>query len=135
MEQEKVALIINSASYDRVSYALSIANVSAAHLKDVYVLFTYGGILRLLENKADVVGEETTAWMQENIKKGLKKGTIPKISDMLSFSRGFGVKIFACSGAMAFHNITKEELAMVDDVMGISQFLEKVQGASTVLYI
>jgi len=135
MEQEKVALIVNSASYDRVSYALSIANISAAHLKDVYVFFTYGAILRLLKGKADEVGEETNAWLRESIKKGLEKGTMPRISEMLSFSKGFGVKIYACSGAVAFHNISKEEMPLVDEIMGISEFLEKVSGASVILYV
>ncbi|MCJ7634055.1 DsrE family protein [Candidatus Bathyarchaeota archaeon] len=135
MEQQKVALIVNSASYDKVSYALTIANVSAAHLKDVYVLFTYGAILRLLDARADEIGEETDAWMRESIKKGLENGTIPRISMMLSFLKGFGVKIFACSGAMAFHNIAKEDLTTVDGIMGVSEFLEKVEGACTMLYI
>jgi len=135
MAQDKVALIINSASYDKVSYALSIANVSAAHLKDVYVFFTYGAVLRLLGDGVDEVGEETDAWLRESIRKGLEKGTMPRIYEMFSFSKGFGVKIYACSGAVAFHNIAKEELPLVDEVMGISEFLEKVEGASMVLYV
>lgn len=135
MSQEKFALIVNSASYDRVSYALSIANVSAADLKDVYVFFTYGAILRLLEDKADEIGEETEAWLRGPIREGLEKGTIPRVSEMLSFAKGFGVKLYACSAAVAFHKIPREELTMVDEIMGISAFLEKMQGASVLLYI
>jgi len=135
MGQEKMALIVNSASYDRVSYALSIANISAAQLKDVYVFFTYGAVLRLLEGRADEVGEETDAWVRKSVKKGLEKGTMQKISELLQFSKGFGVKIYACSAAIAFHDISEEELVTVDGVMGISSFLEKAQGASLVLYI
>jgi peroxiredoxin family protein len=135
MQQEKVALIVNSASYDKVSYALSIANISAAHLKDVYVFFTYGAVLRLLKDRVDEVGEETDAWLRESVRKGLEKGTMPRISELLSFSKGFGVKVYACSGATAFHDIRKEEMPLVDEVMGISEFLEKVEGASIVLYV
>jgi peroxiredoxin family protein len=135
MAQEKMALIVNSASYDRVSYALSIANISAAQLKDVYVFFTYGAVLRLLEGKADEVGEETDAWVRESVKKGLENGTMQRISELLDFSKGFGVKIYACSAAVAFHDIAKEELVALDGIMGISSFLEKVQGASPILYI
>jgi len=135
MGQDKVALIVNSASYDKVSYALSIANISAAHLKDVCVFFTYGAILRLLKDRADEIGEETDAWLREPIKKGLEKGTMPRVSEMLSFAKGFGVKIYACSGATAFHNITKEEMPLADEIMGISGFLERVEGASMVLYV
>ena len=62
MDPTKVALIVNSSSYERVSYALSIATISAAHLKDVHVLFTYGAVRRLVKGKTDDVGEETDAW-------------------------------------------------------------------------
>ena len=134
-DQEKMALIVNSASYDRVSYALTIANISAANLKDVYVFFTYGAVLRLLEDRADEVGEETNAWIRGSVEKGLEKGTMQRISELLQFSKGFDVKIYACSAAIAFHNIKEEELVAVDGVMGISSFLEKTQGASSILYI
>ena len=59
MPTEKISIIINSASYDRVDYALVIASTSAATGKEVLVLFTYGAITRLVENKADEIGEET----------------------------------------------------------------------------
>ena len=134
-DQEKVALIVNSASYDRVSYALSIANISAANLKDVYVFFTYGAVLRLLADRADEIGEETNAWIRESAKKGLENGSMRRISELLQFAKSFGVKIYACSAAIAFHNIREEELVTIDGVMGISSFLEKVQGASSILYI
>ena len=135
MEQEKIGLIVNNAAYDRVSNALSIANVLAAQLRDVHVFFTYGAIIRLRTGKADELGKETENWMLELIKIGLEKDTIPRISEMLSFSKGFGVKIYACSAAKKFHDIPEEELKITDGVIGISEFLEKVQGASTILYI
>lgn len=91
--------------------------------------------MRLRTGKADELGEETDKWMLEPIKKGLENGTIPRISEMLSFSKGFGVKIFACSAAKAFHNIPEEELLKTDGIIGISEFLEKIQGPSTILYI
>jgi len=130
-----VAIIINSPSYDRVSYALSIAAISAGHFKEVHVLFTYGAIRRLLKGKVDVVEEETDAWIRGNIRLGLEKGSIPKISDMIFHLKGFGGKVYACVAAMAFHNITKDELIEeVDEVTGISTFLEKTEGA-TMLYV
>jgi len=42
----------------------------------------------------------------------------------------------ACVAAMAFHNIVKDELVEeVSEVTSISTFLEKVEGASTMLYV
>jgi len=135
-EQGKVAIIINSASYDRVAYALTIASTSAAVGKEVHVLFTYGAISRLLKGKADEIGEETDTWIREHVTLGSLTGAIPKISELLSNLKRFGGKVYTCVSAMALHNIMKNELTEeVDEVTSITAFLEKVEGASVMFYV
>jgi len=135
MEQTKVAIIINNSSFDRVSYALTVASTSAAHLKDVHVLFTYGAVLRLVKDRADDIGEETDAWIRKEIRLGLEKGHMKKVSEMINYLKGFGGKIYACSAAIAFHNIEINTLGeSVDEIIGISSFLERTDGG-TILYI
>ena len=135
MEQVKVAIIINNPSFDRVSYALNIASTSAAYFKEVHVLFTYGAVRRLVKDKADDVGEETDAWIRKDIEVGVEKGYIKRISEMISYLNGFSGKIYACSAAILFHRITKNDLIdEVDEIIGIATFLEKTEGA-TMLYI
>ena len=135
MEQTKVGLIINNSSFDRVSYALTVASTLAAHFKEVHVLFTYGAVLRLIKNRADDIGEETNAWIRKEIKSGLETGHMKKISEMINYLKGFGGRIYACSAALAFHNIAITDLGeAVDEVTGISSFLEKTDGA-TMLYV
>lgn len=135
MEQRKVAIIINNSSFDRVSYALTVASTSAAHFKEVHVLFTYGAVRRLVKDKADDIGEETEEWMRKEIELGIEKGYMKKISEMMNYLKGFGGKIYACSAAIAFHNIAINDLGeVVDEVIGISSFLEKTDGA-IMLYI
>ena len=134
--QGRVALIINSASYDRVAYALTIASTSAAVGKEVHVLFTYGAILRLRKGKADEIGEETDTWIRECVTLGLVTGAIPKISELLDNLKKFGGKVYTCVSAMALHNIMEDELTEeVNGVIGITTFLEKAEGASTTLYV
>jgi peroxiredoxin family protein len=135
MEQAKVAIIINNSSFDRVSYALTVASTSAAHFKEVHVLFTYGAVLRLIKDRADDIGEETDAWIRKEIKLGLEKGHMKKISEMINYLKGFGGKIYACSAAIAFHKIALNTLVeAVDEIIGISSFLERTDGAA-MLYI
>lgn len=135
MEQAKVAIIINSSSYDRVSYALTIAATSAAHLNEVHVLFTYGAVCRLVRGKADEVGEETDAWLREAIVSGIEQGQMKRISEMISYLKGFGGTIYACSAAIAFHHLIKNDLIEeVDEITGISTFLDKTNGA-TMIYV
>lgn len=134
---EKVALIINSASYDRVEHALTIATMSATLGKETHVLFTHSGLIRLKKGFTDKIGEETEAWKREAIKAGIKKGSMRKISELLTELKRFGGKIYACPAAMAFHSVTKDELIEeVDKVCGIATFLEEsAKDASLTLYI
>jgi peroxiredoxin family protein len=133
MPQEKLALIINNASYDRVAYALSIAAVSAAQFTQVHVLFTYGAIIRLIKDQTDSIGNETESWLRAQVIIGRDTKTIPRISEMIAHLKGFSGKIYACSAAMALHEIAKEELIdEVDEILGIASFLQRTESANLV---
>lgn len=134
--KEKVAIVINSASYERVEYALTVALSSAAVGKEVYILFTYGAVIRLKRGDTDKVGEETSEWMKEPIRIGLKRGSIQKVSELLKNLKRLGARIYACVAAMALHNLTKDELVEeVDEVTGIASFLESVEEATGIIYV
>jgi len=132
--QKKMALIINSASYELVAFALSLATAAAALGNEVSVLFGYGGLVRLQKGFTDQVGEETAGWVRKQIKAGIKKGSVSKISEMLETLRRLGGKVYACPTAMALHNLIRSELIDgVDKVCGLAQFLtEDVEDARTI---
>ena len=133
MSQKNLAIIINNAAYDRVAYALSIAAVSAAQFTQVHVLFTYGAIIRLTKDQTDNIDDETESWLRPQIRKGREAKTIPLISEMISHLKGFGGKIYACTAAMALHEITAEDLIdEVDDILGIASFLQRTESADLV---
>lgn len=133
MSQKTIALIINSAAYDRVAYALSIAAVSAAQFTQVHVLFTYGAIIRLTKEHTDTIGNETESWLRTHVQKGRESNTIPLISEMISHLKGFGGKIYACTAAMALHELSLEDLIdEVDDALGIASFLQRTEPADLV---
>lgn len=133
MSLEKLAIIIHDPSYDRVSYALSIASVSAAQFKEVHVLFTYGAIQRLVKGKVDEVGEETDIWIRTKILPAIENRHMQKISEMISYLKGFGGRIYACSAATVFHNIKDEDfIEEVDEKIGISTFLERTTNANMI---
>lgn len=132
----KKAIIINSASYERVAFALNLATASSALGEKVYVLFSYGGILRLRKGREDEIGKETNAWVRKEIFKGKKKNGLPKISEHLKLLRSLGGKIYACPAAMALHNLTKDELTdYVDDVRGLASFLTEEAKDAMLIYV
>ncbi len=129
---EKVAMIVNSGDYDRVSYALSIAKVAGALGMDVHMLFTYGGLSRLVKGRVDKLGSMADTYIRERLEQGLAKGTVAKLSDDISEAKKFGLKVYACVSAMGILGVTKNELIEeVDQVMGLAQFLDISRGAMT----
>jgi len=106
----KKAFIINTASYERVAYALSIAATSATLGEKVSVLFGYGGVLRLKKDYVDTIGEETDKQLRRILSESAEKGGLLKISETIRLLRYFGGKIYVCPTAMALHNLTRNDL-------------------------
>lgn len=131
-----LAFIINTASYERVAFALAAANAGAALGKKVGLFFGYGGLIRLKKAHIDDVGEETDAWIRGLIKSGLDKGAVGRISDALETLRKLGGIIYACPAAMALHNLIKEELIEeVSEVCSLSEFLRRNSGDTNIIYV
>ena len=132
---EKVALILNSGSFERVSYALTVAAMYAALGKEVFVFFTYGALFRLIKGRTDEVGDETDPTIRQRISRELGLGGIRSVSEVIRELKRFGGKIYACVAAMAFYDVIKDELIdEVDEAMGLAAFLEATKGAN-LLYV
>ncbi len=133
-ENRRIALVINTASYERVSFGLGIASSEAALGKEVNVLFGYGGIVRLRKGFEDEVGDETEGWLREEIKAGIKKGNT-RISESLKILHKLKGRVYACPAAMALHNLTKEELIDEAEVRGVVEFLRDDAKDAEIIYI
>ena len=131
-DPDKVTMVINSGEYQRVSYALSMAKVAAALDMEVHMLFTYEGLERLIEGRSDELENITDANIRKKIKDALENGKILKLSEDLADAKKIGVKIYACVTAMSIMDVKNEELIKeVDQIMGLSQFLELCSGNIT----
>ena len=135
--KEKVVLIINSAAYERVNFALCVAVAEASLGRKVLTLFGHGGVARLKKGSADEIGEETNSLIREQIKMTPQKDSFPTNSELLEMLKQLGGEIYACPTAMALHNLKKDELIEeVDEVRSLIEFLWKdTRGASKVIYV
>jgi len=128
--------IINTASYERVAFALNIAATFAALGEEVSVLFGYGGVLRLRKGFVDEIDDETSKYMRKDIVEGGGKDGILKISETIKFLRSLGGKIYACPTAMAIHNLTRNDLIDdLDDIRGIASFLVENAKDAIIIYV
>ncbi len=134
--KERITIILHSGSYDRASYALSIALVALASGMEVHVLLTFEGLRRFTKGHLADIGEETSPNMRTHIKRGLESGSIQPLDAQLADARKLGLRLYACPNAMAALNITLSDLLVeVDSVMGVAAFLEFARSASVNWYI
>ncbi|MDP2730965.1 MAG: DsrE/DsrF/DrsH-like family protein [Dehalococcoidales bacterium] len=132
----KVAIILHSGAYDRVSYALSIALVASASGMRVDMLVAFEGLRRFTRGRLSEIGEETASVLKESIERGLKSGGIQSLQDQLDNAKKLGVKIYACPNAMAALNIGFDELVPeIDSVKGLAAFLPIASAADVNWYI
>lgn len=135
-KSKKLALVIDSASYERVTFALGVASAAAVTGQDVRIIFGYGGIARLKKGSTDELGEETASWVRDRIKAGIESGSLSPVSELLSVLKRAGAKIYACPTAMDLHNITVEELVKeVDEVRSVVRFVMEDAKDASIIYV
>ena len=134
--KERVTIILHSGSYDRASYALTLALVTLASGMEVHILLTFEGLRRFTRGHLADIGEETSPNLRTNIKRGLESGGIQSLESQLTDARKLGLKLYACPNAMAALNIALSDLPdEVDSVMGLATFLEFARTATINWYI
>ena len=133
---DRITIILHSGSYDRASYALSLATVALAVGKPVYMLLTYGGLLRFTRGRLEDMDEDTPAAIGAALERGLARGGIAPLASSLANAKRLGLKLYACPSAMASLNISRDELVEeVDEVVGLATFIKFAHGAAINWYI
>ncbi len=127
---EQVTIILQSGSYERVSYALSLASVCLAMGMDAYILLTYGGLKRFVKGHLEAI-DGTESEFQIMFQRGIASGGIRSIEALLTDARKLGLRLYACANAMGNMGIARQELVEeVDEVMGLAAFVHLAKNAS-----
>ena len=135
-DKSKLAFVINTASYERVSFALGLAAAAAATGKDVRILFGHGGIVRLKSGCTNQLGEETDAGVRGQMKWGMGTGRLPLITELLDALKKLGSRIYACPTAMELHQIKQDQLVKeVDEVRSLVIFVNDDMKDASTLYV
>ncbi len=127
---EQITIILHSGSYDRVSYALSLAGICLAMGMEAHILLTYGGLKRFVQGHLEDM-EGTDSEFQAMFQRGKASGGIRSIEAMLADARKLGLRLYACANAMGNMGFARQELAEeVDEVMGLAAFVQIAKNAS-----
>jgi len=135
-DKERVAIILHSGSYDRASYALSIALVALSSGLDAHILLTFDGLRRFTKEHLTKIGDETSTHIRNDIEQVLRLGVFQPLDKQLVNAKKLGLKLYACPNAMATLNIGLPDLLdEVDEVMGLAAFMQLAKSASLSWYI
>jgi peroxiredoxin family protein len=134
-KKQRVTIILHSGSYDRATNALSLAIVALSMEMEAHVLLTYEGLKRFrkghLEDPDGTDGE-----LYDMMQKGVVSGRFHTIQEKLEAARDLGLKLYACTTAMATLDLELKDLVdEVDEIMGLTTFTNLAKDAAINWYI
>ncbi len=130
------AIVLHSASYDRASYALTLVLVALAMGMDARMLLTHGGLRRFSGDRLEEMGDDTPAQVRKDFDLALMTGAVNSIEKQLADAKELGLRLYACTGAMAIADIRQEHLRPeVDEMIGLGTFIEIARTAAINWYI
>lgn len=133
---ERIAIVLHSGSYDRVSYAMSLATVALAMGSEVHILLTYGGLKRFTRGHLEDLGDETPGELRRRLGLALGSGGIVTLEQAVVDAKRLGLKLYACANAMATLDLTRDELVdAVDESIGLVRFVKIARTATINWYI
>ena len=121
-KKQRVTIILHSGSYDRVTNALSLAIVALSMEMEAHILLTYEGLRRFIKGHLEDP-DGTDAGLFNMMQQGIDSGRFHTIEEKLETAHEMGLRLYACTTAMATLGIEKEDLVEeVDEIMGLTTF-------------
>ncbi len=133
---EKISMIVFSGTDDKLIPVGVISQAAAALGYEVQVFFTGWAMFKLLKEPMPEVWPKEFEQMVPKLKEGMAKIKAPTWKDMLKQAKQMGAKVYVCSMMAEAAGLKKEHFdpSLVDDVVGVTTFLENAKGGQ-VLFI
>jgi peroxiredoxin family protein len=126
-DKRGLAIIFHSGSFDRLHQGFSVALAALALGRPVRLFFSYWAFryLKRGEDSYFYLDSEARDY-QAILQKGLERGNLESVSQMIGQAKAMGGKCYACTHSMGLLNITRDELVeAVDRSMGLTAFLKE----------
>lgn len=137
MAEEKISMIVFSGTDDRLIPVGVIAQAAAALGYEVNIFITGWAMLKVLKKPTQPVWPKEFEHMVPALQEGMARVKAPSWVDMVKQGKQMGkVKVYVCSLMAEVMGLKKEDfdLSIVDDVVGVTTFLEVAKGGQ-VLFI
>ncbi len=132
-----MCITVATGSVDRLTGMAVLVSAAAAMDMEVEIFLQLWGVYAF---KKDVINKNMNLIefkeLGPQVVEGIKRANIPPWFEMLKQAREVGkVKIYACSAASKIWDVKKEELEMVDEIIGAGEWLDKMKEAKINLFI
>ncbi len=134
---DKMCLTIMSGSIDRLTGAAVLVSAAVSMDMEVEIFLQLWGLHAF---KKDVIQKNMNLSefneLGEQVAKRLQELKLPMWYELLKQAKELGkVKIYACSLAARIWDVKKEDLEMVDEIIGAGEWIEKMREAKINLFI
>jgi peroxiredoxin family protein len=126
-EKRGLAVIFHSGSFDRLHQGFSLSLAASALGRPVRLFFSYWAMKYLKRGEDSYFHLDSEARDYQSIlQKGLERGHLESVSQMIGQVKAMGGKCYACTHSMGLLNIARDELIeAVDRSMGLTAFLKE----------
>lgn len=136
---EKISIILFSGTMDKLYPVAILASGAAALGMDVEIFLTFWGLNAF---RRDMVNSNTKISkdfeeMASTMVTIFKEKNVPHWLDMLKQAKDVGnVKVYACAMTYDLFGMKKEDLVdVIDDVVGVGEFLSRAKESQITLFI
>jgi peroxiredoxin family protein len=132
---EKLAIILESGSVDKLMAASILTAGAAAMGKEVLLFLTFGGLTAFKKGAAlaPMVMPNEFKGMETQMAQIMQQKHVPHWLENFKSAKEIGdVKVVACSATLEMFDLKLADLEpLVEDVVGVAQFIESSEGAQT----
>lgn len=135
---EKMSLLFVSGTVDKLMAGSIITSGAVANEMDVDIFVSFWGMLQFRKNNGSAPKlSYDGAEMSEEIFKIMQEKKVPSWLDMLRQAKEIGnVKVYACAMFADLLGLKKEDLdPIVDEIIGVSEFVAMSKDSNTTLFI
>jgi len=134
---EKMAVTVFTGCIDRLTGLAILASAATAMDMEVEMFLQLWAVYAF---KKDVMKKNTKfsefQEMTEAAVKRLQELKLPMWYELLAEAKESGkLKIYACSTACQIWNVTKDDLELVDEIIGAGEWIEKSKEAAITLFV
>lgn len=128
---QKLSIILQHASYEKLHLAAALAATSAAMGTEVHLFLSHEALVSYVENGWTAARPGfSNPDVNRRYEEWIERGSVPDAVSLLNRGRELGsVKIYGCSETVKLFHLTVQRTCKLDAILGYTTFLQVSEDA------